>query len=89
MTAIEAAMDYVRKNLAGTFDTEIGPVDVDANAIKQSLSHSLYQNKLDATQAIGDVLTKGVYLGNAPDKDGKTIENYYFAAKAKIGNIDK
>ncbi len=89
MTAIEAAMDYVRKNLAGTFDTEIGPVNVDANAIKQSLSHSLYQNKLDATQAIGDVLTKGVYLGNAPDKDGKTIENYYFAAKVKIGDADK
>ena len=89
MTAIEAAMDYVRKNLTGTFDTEIGPVNVDANAIKQSLSHSLYQNKLDATQAIGDVLTKDVYLGNAPDKDGKTIENYYFAAKVKIGDADK
>ena len=89
MTAIEAAMDYVRKNLTGTFDTEIGPVDVDANAIKQSLTHSLYQNKLDATQAIGDVLTKGAYLGNAPDKDGKPIENHYFVAKVKIGNADK
>ncbi len=82
-------MAHVQKNLKETFNMEIGPVDVDANAFKQSFSHSLYQNKRDETQAIGDTLLKGVYLRNAPDKNGIPIENHYFAAKAKIGNIDK
>ena len=42
-------MAHVQKNLKETFNMEIGPVDVDANAFKQSFSHSLYQNKRDET----------------------------------------
>ncbi len=88
-TAIQAAREWIEKNAAGTVHTEIGDVVVDANAITDSLSHSMYQNKLDAVQAIVPVLQNGEYLGSLPDKDGKSINNNYFAAKVKIGGIEK
>ena len=34
-------------------------------------------------------MTKGAYLGQAMNKDGEPINNYYFAAPVKIGNKRK
>ena len=88
-TAIQSAMDYVEQLPEKIFDTEIGEIEFDASSVKQSLSHTIYQNKLDAIQSVPDVLTKGVYLGSEADKDGKPIVNYYFAGKVNIGDVEK
>ena len=88
-SAIEVAKAWIREHISSPVQTEIGTVDVDANAIQDSLSHSMYQNKLDAIQAIVPVLEKGEYLGTLPDKDGKPIDNYYFAGKVQIGESEK
>ena len=88
-SAIEVAKAWIREHISSPIQTEIGTVDVDANAIQDSLSHSMYQNKLDAIQAIVPVLEKGAYLGTLPDKDGKPIDNYYFAGKVQIGESEK
>lgn len=84
-SAIAAAKDWLREHVSGPVQTRIGIVEVDANAVQDSLSHSIYQNKLDAVQAIVPVLEQGEYLGTLPDKDGKPIENHYFAGKVRIG----
>ena len=89
ISAISAAMQYVSEHFRNPFNTEIGEVIIDPSSIKQSLSHTIYQNKLDAIQALGDVLERGVYLGKASDKDGKPIVNYYFAAPVEIGGERK
>ncbi|MBS1369738.1 MAG: hypothetical protein HPZ91_07245 [Lentisphaeria bacterium] len=88
-SAIEVAMEWVRGHFTAPVQTEIGEVTVDPVAVKQSLSHSMYQNKLDAIQAVGDVLEHGAYLGSAPDKDGKPLVNHYFAAPVQIGGNRK
>ena len=88
-SAIEVAKAWIREHISSPVQTKIGTVDVDANAIQDSLSHSMYQNKLDAIQAIVPVLEKGEYLGTLPDKDGKPIDNYYFAGKVQIGESEK
>lgn len=84
-SAIAAAKDWLREHVSGPVQTRIGIVEVDANAVQDSLSHSIYQNKLDAVQAIVPVLEQGDYLGTLPDKDDKPIENHYFAGKVRIG----
>lgn len=89
LSAIAAAKAWIRKHIFAPAKTEIGDVEVDANAIQDSLSHSMYQNKLDAVQAIVPVLEKGSYLGMLPDKDGKPIENHYFAGRVRIGENEK
>ena len=89
ISAISVAMQYVSEHFRNPFNTEIGEVIIDPSSIKQSLSHTIYQNKLDAIQALGDVLERGVYLGKASDKDGKPIVNYYFAAPVEIGGERK
>lgn len=48
----------------------------------------MYQDKLDAIQALELILKNGEYLGAMGDKDGKPIENHYFAASVKIGNAN-
>ena len=78
-TAIQAAKEWVQHNVSGSINTEIGAVNFDTNAIGDSLSHSLYQNKLDAIPAIKPILEKGTYLGNLRDFSGKPINNFYFA----------
>lgn len=89
LSAIAAAKAWIRKHIFAPAKTEIGDVEVDANAIQDSLSHSMYQNKLDAIQAIVPVLEKGSYLGMLPDKDGNPIENHYFAGRVRIGENEK
>ena len=89
LSAIAAAKAWIRKHIFAPAKTEIGDVEVDANAIQDSLSHSMYQNKLDAVQAIVPVLEKGSYLGMLPDKDGNPIENHYFAGRVRIGENEK
>ncbi len=88
-SAIQSAMDYVESLSENIFDTEIGKIKFDSSSVKESLSHTIYQNKLDAIQAVPDILTKGVYLGSAADKDGKPIVNHYFAGKVNIGDNTK
>ena len=88
-TAIQNAMEWVKNNISGEYETKAGTVVVDEQSAKESLSHTIYQNKLDAFQAIPDILTRGAYLGGAMDKDGKPIDNFYFAAKVRIGAEDK
>ena len=34
------------------FDTQISEVEFEAYSVKESLSHTVYQNKLDAIQAV-------------------------------------
>lgn len=87
--AIQAAMAWVREHIFAPAKTVIGDVEVNAKTIKDSFSHTRYQNKYDAVQAIVPVLEKGTYLGTLPDKDGKSIDNYYFAGRVRIGGEEK
>lgn len=89
MTAIEAAKKWVREHIQSPVQTVIGEIDVDENGVADSLSHSMYQNKLDAIQAIVPVLQQGKYIGSKKDKDGKPIDNHYFVARVKIGDENK
>ena len=86
MSAIEAAKAWVTTNATGDVQTPFGIARLDARAVGDSLSHTMYQRKLDSIQALKEVLQKGVYLGALPDKDGQPIDNHYMAAPVKIGN---
>ena len=87
--AVNLAREWIQKNINGPAKTVIGEIIIDANTIRNSLEHSLYQSKLDALPAIKPTLENGNYLGSLTDKDGKTINNHYFAAKIKINDEDR
>ena len=73
------------------FHTEIGDVEIIPGNINNSFSHSkpVTQERVDALTSIKEVLENGVCIGSARDFDGKTITNYYFAAKINYGDKQK
>lgn len=89
MTAIEAAQRWVRENISSPVKTEIGEVTLGENEIRDSMSHGFSRPKIDAITVIEPVLRKGSYLGKLPDKNGKKIDNYYFAGRARFGEEEK
>lgn len=88
-SAIQVAQEWVRKNVPEILNTPKGEVLVTARGIKNSLSHGVTQEKLDAIQALAPTLENGVCLGSLPDKDGNRLDNYYFAAKFEIDREEK
>ena len=78
------ALNYLHNNPQGTAKTQIGDVEISEKGLKNSLSHTLYPNKLYSIPAIKDTLEKGTYLGVIRDLDGKRQNNYYFAAPIEI-----
>ena len=80
----EFALEYIRNNPQGIAITKIGEIEISEAGLRQSLSHTLYKNKLYSIPAIKDTLEKGTYLGVIKDLDGKRQNNYYFAAPILI-----
>lgn len=77
VSAIQAAINLIERNVDSPVRTEIGEVILDGKGIIKSLHHSMYPAKLDAVQAIQDVLERGAYLAERGDKDHKPIDNHY------------
>ena len=89
ISAIQAAKNWIAAHVKKPVQTTAGLVHVEPNGIQDSLSHSMYQNKLDAVQAIVPVLKNGVYLGQQKDWSGKPIDNHYFAGKVDFDGEEK
>jgi hypothetical protein len=81
---IDTALAWIEKNPIGIVSTEIGDVEVTKSGIKNSFGHTNYKNKVTVLPAIKPILEHGVYIGNAPDWNGKKIQNYYFAAPVNL-----
>lgn len=88
-SVIEAAKDWVREHILEPVKTKIGDVIFNAEGIKNSLSHGFASSKIDAIPAIEPTLRNGVYLDSSKDKDGKPIDNHFFAARANFGGEDR
>lgn len=89
MTAIDAAKKWIREHITKPVQTVIGKVEIPENSASESLSHTMYQNKLDAFQAIEAVLRDGVYIGSKGNFDGETNTNYYFAGNVSFEGEEK
>lgn len=75
--AIKAFED---KNPNGvSVDTPIGKVKINARSIKASLSHGIYQAKLDVIPYLKEGMERAEVLGAFEDFEGKSIKNYFFA----------
>lgn len=69
--------------------TEIGRITFKHTSAGSIYHHGdpySFRDKADVVPFIKDILEKGVYIGMAPDFDGKDIENHYFAGKVKTKN---
>lgn len=85
----QSGIDYINANPQGIAKTKIGDVEINTKGIENSLSHTIYLNKVLTIPAIKTVLEKGTYLGVLKDSDGKRQNNYYFAAPITIDNEQK
>ena len=85
----QSGIEYIKNNPQESVETEIGRIVIDEKGIENSLSHTLYLNKILSIPAIRPTLEKGVYLGVLKDFDGELQNNYYFAAPIKIDENDK
>ena len=86
---LEAAKNWIKNNVTSPILTAIGDVVLDERTIQNSMSHGFGKDKIDAIQAIPDVLQHGEYLGEYADINGATVNNHYFAGKVKIGDEEK
>ena len=77
---------WIRENIKEPISTEIGKISFFETAGDSIYHHGNarnFRNKADVVPCITDVMEKGVYIGHAPDFDGKATDNYYFAGKVK------
>lgn len=85
--------NWIEKNIAGEYRTEIGNVFIEPTAADAMFNHgnkNNFRNKADAIPVIKEVITRGVYLGTSKDYINPTEKEYYFfAAKAKIGTKEQ
>lgn len=80
----KSAKAWIKANIKEPVKTEIGNVtfkETSADAIFNHGNHKEFREKADVIPCIKDILSKGVYLGEAPDFEGKPITNHYFAGK--------
>lgn len=70
-------------------DTPIGKIKITARGIKNSLSHGMSKEKLDATLTLADGLKQASYIGSLDDMNGKAIINHYFAYKANYQSEER
>ena len=88
----KAAQEWLKNNLQGNADTEIGEIIINVKSGIRDMHHGDDQDKylkLQTLPAVKEVLEKGTYLGYERDFDGKNISNHYFAGKIRYGNDEK
>lgn len=81
--------EWISNNIKEPVQTEIGNITFKPNSADDMYYHGTnekFRLKADVVPCIKDILEKGVYIGMAPDFDGKDIDNYYFAGKVKTKN---
>ncbi len=67
-------------------DTPIGRVVIDGRSAHASLGHNYGPAKLDVLVTLQRDFANAVYLGFAPDFEGKPLDNHYFAYPVEYGD---
>lgn len=81
---IRTALNWIDRHPIGIVKTVIGDIEVSRRGIRDSFNHVSFPDKLYTLPIIKKALEHGIYLSHSPDKHGKKIENYYFAAPVEI-----
>lgn len=90
--SVKAVLEQLQSWMADTLpvevETEIGTVVIDEKSIKGTLNHGFGQKKLDTIFSLPDGMKNAVYLESIKDKDGKPIDNHFFAYKINYDGED-
>ncbi len=70
-------------------NTRFGNVVVDDKGIRNSLTHSMYQAKLEVFLTLKEGIERAAFIGSMPNFNNQDIDNYYYIYKIKYGKDEK